>query len=155
MDIIAGLGDRLVPFEVEYQGTEISAKKLKGLRIFLEQRKLERGYVITQRWEDFGIMAVTSGLQGKEREKLSANVLEIPAARMLLAVDLRRAQSPVIGWDSRSHQSKRSRKNANVPCQLIVRKNCPRMEGGRVACRRTAEALATHASILAMIILRK
>ncbi len=79
VDIIAGLGDRLVPFEVKYQGTEISAKKLKGLRIFLEQRKLERGYVITQRWEDFGIMAVTSGLQGKEREKLSAKVLEIPA----------------------------------------------------------------------------
>ena len=79
VDIIAGLGDRLVPFEVKYQGTEISAKKLKGLRIFLEQRKLERGYVITQRWEDFGIMAVTSGLQGKEREKLSAKVLKIPA----------------------------------------------------------------------------
>ena len=79
VDIIAGLGERLVPFEVKYQGAEISAKKLKGLRIFLEQRKIDRAYVITQRWEDFGVMEVTSGLPGKERELLPAKVLKIPA----------------------------------------------------------------------------
>ena len=63
----------------KYQGTEITAKKLKGLRIFLEQRSLDQGYVITQRWEDFGVMEVTSGFAGKEREKLPARVLKIPA----------------------------------------------------------------------------
>ena len=52
---------------------------------------------------------------------------------MLLAVDLRRAQSPVIGWDSRSHQSKRSRKNANVPLPLIVREELPK-DGRRKSC---------------------
>jgi hypothetical protein len=79
VDIIAELGERLVPFEVKYQGTEITAKKLKGLRLFLEQRDVEHGYVITQRWEDFGVMNLTSALPGKEREKLSARVLRIPA----------------------------------------------------------------------------
>jgi predicted AAA+ superfamily ATPase len=79
VDIIAELGDRLVPFEVKYQGTDITSKKLKGLRIFLEQRNVDQGYVITQRWEDFGIMEVTSGLPGRQREKLQARVLKIPA----------------------------------------------------------------------------
>jgi len=75
---LAGLQDTL-QVEVKYQGTEITAKKLKGLRIFLEQRSLDQGYVITQRWEDFGAMEVTSGFAGKEREKLPARVLKIPA----------------------------------------------------------------------------
>ena len=88
MDIIAELGDRLVPFEVKYQGTEITAKKLKGLRLFLEQRSLDQGYVITQRWEDFGVMEVTSGFAGKEREKLPARVLNTPSPRVLLAIEL-------------------------------------------------------------------
>ena len=79
VDIIAEIGDRLVPFEVKYQGTEITAKKLKGLRMFLEQRKLDQGYVVTQRWEDFGVMEVTSGMAGRGREKLAAKVLKIPA----------------------------------------------------------------------------
>jgi predicted AAA+ superfamily ATPase len=79
VDIIAERGARLVPFEVKYQGTQITAKKLKGLRIFLEQRQVDQGYVITQRCEDFGVMEVTSGLPGREREKLSAQVLKIPA----------------------------------------------------------------------------
>lgn len=79
VDIVAELGDRLVPFEVKYQGTEVTPRKLKGLRIFLERKKIDQGYVITQRWEDFGVMEVTSGLPGKERETLGARVLKVPA----------------------------------------------------------------------------
>jgi predicted AAA+ superfamily ATPase len=79
VDIIAEMGDRLVPFEVKYQDTEVTGRKLKGLRLFLEQRNLDQGYVITRRWEDFGIMDVTSGTSGKERETLAAKVLKIPA----------------------------------------------------------------------------
>jgi predicted AAA+ superfamily ATPase len=79
VDIIAELGGRFVPFEVKYQDTEITAKALKGLRLFLEQRDIDQGYVISRRWEDFGLLEVHSALPGKGREKLRATVLKIPA----------------------------------------------------------------------------
>lgn len=79
VDLIAEAGDRLVPFEVKYQDTETSPKKLKGLRLFLEEKKVAHGYVITQRWEDFGIIETFSARKGSEREKLDARILAIPA----------------------------------------------------------------------------
>ncbi len=79
VDVIAELGEDLVPFEVKYQDTEVTARKLKGLRLFLEERKLARGYVITRRWEDFGVLDLQSAHPGKEREKLESKVLAIPA----------------------------------------------------------------------------
>lgn len=79
VDIIAEFGDSLVPFEVKYQGTEISASQLKGLRALLEQRGVDRAYVVTQRWEDFGVVEITSGARGRGKGKLSGKVLKIPA----------------------------------------------------------------------------
>ena len=79
VDVIAELGERLVPFEIKYQDTEISGRKLKGLRAFLEERELPYGYVITRRWEDFGVLDFTSAKTGQEREKLGSKVLAIPA----------------------------------------------------------------------------
>jgi len=79
VDIIAEIGDRTVPFEVKYQDAAISAKTLRGLRLFLEQRGEEQGYVITQRWEDFRVMEVESARKGREQQKLAARVLAIPA----------------------------------------------------------------------------
>jgi len=79
VDLIAETGDRLVPFEVKYQDTETSAQKLKGLRLFLEEKKVDHGYVITQRWEDFRMMEICSARKGSERKKLEAKILTIPA----------------------------------------------------------------------------
>lgn len=79
VDIIAELGDRLVPFEVKYQDAEITPKRLRGLRQLIEERGVEQGYVITQRWEDFGLLPVESMKPGREREVLAARVLKIPA----------------------------------------------------------------------------
>jgi predicted AAA+ superfamily ATPase len=79
VDIIAELGDRLIPFEVKYQDAEITPKKLKGLRQLMEERKIDQAYVITQRWEDFGLLPVESLQPGREREVLAARVLKIPA----------------------------------------------------------------------------
>jgi hypothetical protein len=79
VDLIAQLGDRLVPFEVKYQDAQITAKRLKGLRLFVEKYGIEHGYVISQRWEDFGIMEVESAIIGSERNKLQASILCIPA----------------------------------------------------------------------------
>ncbi len=79
VDLIAQTGDRLVPFEVKYHDAEPTARKLKGLRLFLEERGVEQGYVITQRWEDFRVIETTSARKGSERVKLSARILAIPA----------------------------------------------------------------------------
>lgn len=79
VDVIAEMGGRILPFEVKYQDLVITPSKLKGLRIFLEERKLDHGYVISQRWDDFGLMDVTSALSGREKERLTAKVVKIPA----------------------------------------------------------------------------
>ncbi len=79
VDLIAELPERAVPFEVKYQDTDITGKKLKGLRHFLEKYDIEQGYVITQRYEDFGPLELTSATRGREREKLKAQVMAIPA----------------------------------------------------------------------------
>ena len=79
VDVIAQLGDRLVPFEVKYQDTGSTVSKLKGLRLFMEERGAEHGYVISQRWEDFGLLQPTSARKGCERTPLSGRILSIPA----------------------------------------------------------------------------
>ncbi|HRH86120.1 MAG TPA: ATP-binding protein [Rubrivivax sp.] len=79
VDLIAELGDRLVPFEVKYQDAEVTIKRLKGMRLFLEERKVQQGYVITQRWDDFKVLDVTSARTGQEQAKLDAQILSIPA----------------------------------------------------------------------------
>lgn len=79
VDLIAETGGRLAPFEVKYQDAKAAGGKLKGLRLFLEERSVEHGYVITQRWEDFGVIEPTSARRGREQEKLDARILSIPA----------------------------------------------------------------------------
>jgi predicted AAA+ superfamily ATPase len=79
VDLIATIGDRIVPFEVKYQDTAPAMAKLKGLRLFLEKHGVAQGYVITRRWEDFGVRQVPSAKPGSERELLDARILSIPA----------------------------------------------------------------------------
>jgi hypothetical protein len=79
VDLIAEMPDRAVPFEVKYQGVDVTGKKLKGLRHFLERYNIEQGYVITQRPQDLGPLTLTSPTKGREREKLKAQVMAIPA----------------------------------------------------------------------------
>ncbi|MDX2036476.1 MAG: DUF4143 domain-containing protein [Isosphaeraceae bacterium] len=79
VDVVAELGDRLVPLEVEYRGGEIGPKLVRGMRLFLEARGLDQGYVITQRWDDLGRMPATSGRAGRESEPIAASILRIPA----------------------------------------------------------------------------
>ena len=79
VDLIAQTGDGLAPFEMKVQDVEPPERKLKGLRLFQEERGIPHGYVITQRWEDFGVMEVDSSLKGREQEKLKARILAVPA----------------------------------------------------------------------------
>jgi len=79
VDLIAEVGDRIVPFEVKYQNTSTSMKRLKGLRLFLEQHGVEHGYVITQQWDDMKLIKPLSARRGHECEELGATILAIPA----------------------------------------------------------------------------
>lgn len=77
VDLIAEMGDRIVPFEVKYHDAEVSAKRLKGLRLFMEQHHVDEGYVIAQRWEDFRVFNVPSARRGEEAT--IGRVVSIPA----------------------------------------------------------------------------
>lgn len=79
VDLIAEVPDRSVPFEVKYQDTDITPKKLVGLRLFVEKYGIEQAYVITQRWDDFRVVPLTSAHKGHEAKALDAKVLAIPA----------------------------------------------------------------------------
>jgi len=79
VDLIAEIGDRIVPFEVKYQDADTSMKRLKGLRLFLEEHKVEHGYVITQRWDDLKLIKPLSAMHGRERDEIDASILAIPA----------------------------------------------------------------------------
>lgn len=78
VDVITRVGDRLVPFEVKYQDTAITPARLKGMRQFMESREVPQGYVITQRWEDFGRFAVNSMDKARPTESVG-EVVAIPA----------------------------------------------------------------------------
>ena len=45
VDLIAEIGERVVPFEVKYQDKTIGDKDLKGLRLFMEEKSIDLGYV--------------------------------------------------------------------------------------------------------------
>lgn len=79
VDLIVEIADRIVPFEVKYQDGQTGQAKLKGLRLFLEERGLHQGYVISQRWEDFGTQPAISARPGAERIPIPATILSIPA----------------------------------------------------------------------------
>lgn len=79
VDLIAEAPDRSVPFEVKYQDADITPKKLMGLRLFIEKHDVEQAYVVTQRWEDFRMLSLTSAHKGQEARKLESKVLAIPA----------------------------------------------------------------------------
>lgn len=72
VDIIASVGDRLVPFEIKYRAKATGAGELKGLQQFCSDRKVDRAYVITKDPNDFAIMALAPDVS-------SARVAKIPA----------------------------------------------------------------------------
>ncbi len=59
VDIVADLGTGgLVPFEVKYRGTgSTGTGELGGILEFCEEHKINRGYIITRDWNDFGAFA--------------------------------------------------------------------------------------------------
>lgn len=69
IDIIADLGEDLVPFEVKY-ASKVEVSDLKGMRQFCEERSIKRAYAITRELSDFGPLKLPG---------TSTTVLKIPA----------------------------------------------------------------------------
>lgn len=72
VDIVAEVEGRLIPFEVKYRGQDTGLADLKGLQEFCAEKKINKGYVITKRLTDFGV--VTFNANG-----MTIQLLKIPA----------------------------------------------------------------------------
>ena len=72
VDVIADVGDRLVPFEVKYRGGPVRRDSLKGLAEFCAERKVQMAYAITKDIGDFGLLPLdTAG---------ATTAVKVPAA---------------------------------------------------------------------------
>lgn len=71
VDLVAQFGDLLVPFEVKYRGEHAGARQLKGLFELCNDKRVERGYVVTKSLDDFGPLSSS--------EKPATNIMRIPA----------------------------------------------------------------------------
>ena len=109
VDLVAEMGDEIIPFEVKYRSEPIGARQLKGLLELCENKKVERAYVVTKSLDDFG-------------------VLPLPAAK---TVDQDSCEFPrrscVIGWAKPSGRLYSSTLATNAsPCPSCVwPANCP------------------------------
>lgn len=56
VDLVAEIGQQLIPFEVKYRNQHTGKRDLKGLFEFCEQKKIARGYVVTKALDDFGLL---------------------------------------------------------------------------------------------------
>jgi uncharacterized protein len=71
VDLVAEIADQIIPFEVKYSSQPVDPRDLKGLLTFCEEKKTDRGYVITRELNDFGIL--------QHKKPASAEILRIPA----------------------------------------------------------------------------
>ena len=71
VDLVADLGDSLIPFEVKYRSEPATAKQLKGLFELFADKRVHRGYVVTKSLNDFGPMSAD--------EQPASRIMRIPA----------------------------------------------------------------------------
>ncbi len=85
VDIVTRIAGRVVPFEVKYQDTEVSASCLKGMRQLMHAREVTEGYVITQRWDDFRRIPLAPPRKGQTDAAPAASIGEVVAIPAPLA----------------------------------------------------------------------
>lgn len=71
VDLVAEVGGQLIPFEVKYRAQHTGLRDLKGLLELCQQKKIERGYVVTKSLDDFGVI--------KDLPDTDARIMRIPA----------------------------------------------------------------------------
>jgi uncharacterized protein len=57
VDLIAEAAGHVIPFEVKYRSSPTESRGLRGLIAFCNERKTNRGYVITKSLDDFRLLA--------------------------------------------------------------------------------------------------
>lgn len=72
VDIVAAVGNRLIPFEVKYRKRHTGKEDIQGLIELCTDKKLDRGYVITRDIMDFSTMSF-------DRDGKKTRLLKIPA----------------------------------------------------------------------------
>ena len=72
VDIVAQVQGRTIPFEVKYRHQNTGLGELKGMTAFCDQKKIDRGYVITREMTDFSLLPV-------ENAPTHTVLLKIPA----------------------------------------------------------------------------
>lgn len=72
VDIIAEVPGRLVPFEIKYRSQNTGAEDLRGMLEFCTTKGVRRGYVITRRLNDFGVVRI-------RQDDTDIELLKIPA----------------------------------------------------------------------------
>jgi hypothetical protein len=72
VDMVAEMDDQLIPFEIKYRTQHSGASELKGLFELCEQKRVERGYVVTKSLDDFGALP---GLP----PRLTTRIMRVPA----------------------------------------------------------------------------
>jgi predicted AAA+ superfamily ATPase len=72
VDIIASIEGQLVPFEVKYRDFPTGTEEFRGIRHFCQERKVDRGYVITKDILEFKCLP----LPGSPK---NVNIAKIPA----------------------------------------------------------------------------
>jgi predicted AAA+ superfamily ATPase len=60
VDMVASVEDSRMAFEVKYRTAEVGLDKLRGLTELCESRKVDRAYVITRSFRDFGHLPLDS-----------------------------------------------------------------------------------------------
>lgn len=71
VDLVAQIGDQIIPFEVKYRSQHTNAKALKGLIELCQKKNTAHGYVVTKSLDDFGIM--------KNIPDIKTKIMHIPA----------------------------------------------------------------------------
>jgi predicted AAA+ superfamily ATPase len=71
VDLVAELGELLIPFEVKYRAEHTGTRRLKGLFELFKNKRVDRGYVITKALSDFGRLSTD--------EKPASRIMRIPA----------------------------------------------------------------------------
>ena len=72
VDLVAELGDKLIPFEVKYRSQHTGVRDLKGLLQLFEDKRVDRAYVVTKSPDDLGT------LPGAKATKIS-RIMRVPA----------------------------------------------------------------------------
>ena len=71
VDLVAEVSGQIFPFEVKYRSQPVDIRSLKGLVLFCEEKKTDRGYVVTKSLNDFGLL--------EQKKEASTPIFRIPA----------------------------------------------------------------------------